>query len=314
MNGLLIDAAKRILKRRYGVVCTEPFAGVDRFRRTTGNLVAQVSLESVKGGPVYKVSLYGFYYNSDETYDEELQIKATETMNPIDMAELIDEWLSRVETNLSIQDEQHRQYSKKKRILSLGEAKEVLKSAGLMVVEAISMYSRLYDFYRFINDKAQKTGYDLKIECEENSITVKFKDNATLVTNTALVTLEKFDEDEDPMLYIKAGDDEGAFYNEHSDWANAFRFIIKKIVPINESISDMHQKVEPAILESNVPRTAEEWKRISEIWLNKRDEQVKLLQDHPLWIGTPAELKTKKLIAKYDGYYKKAVEEWKKCV
>lgn len=199
MNGPLIDAAKRILKRRYGVVCTEPFAGVDRFRRTTGNLVAQVSLESVKGGPVYKVSLYGFYYNSDETYDEELQIKATETMNPIDMAELIDEWLSRVETNLSIKDEQHRQYSKKKRILSLGEAIDILAA-------------------------------------------------------------------------------------------------------------------EPVILETTGPRTAEEWKRISEIWLNKRDEQVKLLQDHPLWIGTPAELKTKKLIAKYDGYYKKAVEEWKKCV
>lgn len=71
---------------------------------------------------------------------------------------------------------------------------------------------------------------------------------------------------------------------------------------------------EPVILESKRPRTAEEWKKISEIWLKKRDEQVKLLQDNPQWIGRPAELSTKKLIAKYNGYYKKAVEEWQNCV
>jgi hypothetical protein len=70
---------------------------------------------------------------------------------------------------------------------------------------------------------------------------------------------------------------------------------------------------EPLILESKLPRTAEEWKEISEIWRKKRDEQVKLLQDNPQWIGRPAELSTKKLIAKYNGYYKRAVEEWKNC-
>ena len=71
---------------------------------------------------------------------------------------------------------------------------------------------------------------------------------------------------------------------------------------------------EPLLLESKGPRTAEEWKKISEIWLKKRDEQVKLLQDNPQWIGRPAELSTKKLISKYDGYYQKAVEEWQNCV
>lgn len=71
---------------------------------------------------------------------------------------------------------------------------------------------------------------------------------------------------------------------------------------------------EPVLLESNGPRTAEEWKKISEIWLKKRDEQVKLLQDNPQWIGRPAELSTKKLIDKYNGYYKRAVEEWQNCV
>lgn len=74
------------------------------------------------------------------------------------------------------------------------------------------------------------------------------------------------------------------------------------------------EPVKLAILESNGPRTAEEWKKISEIWLKKRDEQVKLLQDNPQWIGRPAELSTKKLIAKYNGYYKKAVDEWQNCV
>ena len=66
---------------------------------------------------------------------------------------------------------------------------------------------------------------------------------------------------------------------------------------------------EPLILESKGPRTAEEWKKISEIWLKKRDEQIKLLQDNPQWIGRPAELSTKKLIAKYDGYYEQALKK-----
>jgi hypothetical protein len=66
---------------------------------------------------------------------------------------------------------------------------------------------------------------------------------------------------------------------------------------------------EPLILESKLPRTAEEWKEISEIWLKKRDEQIKFLQDNPQWIGRPAELSTKKLITKYDGYYKQALKK-----
>lgn len=66
---------------------------------------------------------------------------------------------------------------------------------------------------------------------------------------------------------------------------------------------------EPLVLESKGPRTAEEWKKISEIWLKKRDEQIKLLKDNPQWIGRPAELSTKKLIAKYDGYYKQSLKK-----
>lgn len=134
MNGPLIDAAKKILKRRYDVECSEPFAGVDRFRRTTGNSVAQVDLESVKGSPVYKLRLCGFCYDNDEKYEEERQIKTTESTNPKDIAELIDEYLSRVETNLAILVKQHRPYSKKKRIMSMDEAKEVLNSVGYRLI------------------------------------------------------------------------------------------------------------------------------------------------------------------------------------
>lgn len=66
---------------------------------------------------------------------------------------------------------------------------------------------------------------------------------------------------------------------------------------------------EPLILEAKGQRTSEEWKEISEIWLKKRDEQVKLLHDNPQWIGRPAELSTKKLISKYDGYYEQALKK-----
>lgn len=248
MNGPLIDAAKRILKRRYGIECSEPFAGVDRFRRTTGDSVAQVDLEGVKSGPVYRLRLSGFCYDNDEKYEEDRQIKTTESTNPKDIAELIDEYLSRVETNLAILVKQHRPYFKKKRILNIGEAKDVLKNAGLMLVEGTSMYSRLYDFYRFINANAPKTGYDLEIEGDENSITVKF------MNNVARVTLETFDEDEDSMLNVEAGGDERSFYDEHSDWGNALRFIIKNICPTNESYVGMFKNKDTGEVELNISR------------------------------------------------------------
>ena len=133
MNGPLIDAAKKILKRRYDVECSEPFAGVDRFRRTTGNSVAQVDLQETKDPRVFKLHFCGFCYDNDEKYEEDKQFKTTETTNPKDIAEIIDEYLSRVETNLAILVKQHRPYSKKKRIMSMDEAKEVLKKERLLV-------------------------------------------------------------------------------------------------------------------------------------------------------------------------------------
>ena len=126
MNGPLIDVTKRILKRKYGVECTEPFAGVDRFRRTTGKSVAQIDLTSMNGGTVYKLKFVGFCYDNDE-------IRPTESANPKDLAELIDEFLTEIETNLAILVKMHRPYSKKKRILNFSEAKELLESVGFIV-------------------------------------------------------------------------------------------------------------------------------------------------------------------------------------
>jgi uncharacterized protein with GYD domain len=115
--------------------------------------------------------------------------------------------------------------------MDLNEAKQILKNAGYLV-EYTSMYSGLYDFYRYLKVEAPKTGYDLKIKGYENSITVKFMDNV------AKVTLEQFDEDEDPMIYVEAGGDERAFYNEHTDYGPAMQFIIKQICPTNESVKN----------------------------------------------------------------------------
>lgn len=106
--------------------------------------------------------------------------------------------------------------------MQLDEAKEILKNNGYLV-EDTSMYSALSDFYKYLKTKAPKTGYDFEIEGDENSITVKFKNNV------AKVTLEMFDEDEDPMLYVEANGEERAFYNEHTDFGPALQFIIKNI-------------------------------------------------------------------------------------
>lgn len=112
--------------------------------------------------------------------------------------------------------------------MQLEEALEILHNEGYLtdngyLVEDTSMYSALSDFYRYLKTKAPKTGYDFEIEGDENSITVKFKNNV------AKVTLEMFDEDEDPMLYVEANGEERAFYNEHTDFGPALQFIIKNI-------------------------------------------------------------------------------------
>ena len=112
--------------------------------------------------------------------------------------------------------------------MNLNEAKQILKKNGY-IIENTSIYSELSDFYRYLKVKAPKTGYDLEIEGDENSIIVKFMDNV------AKVTLEKFDDEEDPMLYVEVEDDERIFYNEHTDYGNALQFIIKNICPTNES-------------------------------------------------------------------------------
>lgn len=103
--------------------------------------------------------------------------------------------------------------------MRLDEAKQILTDNGYLV-EDTSMYSALSDFYRYIIAKAPK---NLEIEGDENSITVKFKNNV------AKVTLEMFDEDEDAMLYVETDGDERAFYNEHTDYGPALQFIIKNI-------------------------------------------------------------------------------------
>ena len=68
--------------------------------------------------------------------------------------------------------------------------------------------------------------------------------------------------------------------------------------PTNESVN------------KGAPTTVDDWQKIADTWLEKRNEQVQILQDNPQWKGTPAELTTKKLITKYDGYYQNAL---KKC-
>ena len=63
------------------------------------------------------------------------------------------------------------------------------------------------------------------------------------------------------------------------------------------------------LIESEVPMTSSYWYSIAMRWKEKIAEQENLLKEHPLWPGTPAELKTKKLIKKYKGYYEQALKK-----
>lgn len=157
MNGPLIDVTKRILKRKYGVECTEPFAGVDRFRRTTGKSVAQIDLTSMKHGTGYMLKFVGFCYDNDEKYEEEKQIRPTESANPKDLAELIDEFLTEIETNLATLVKQHRE-SHKKKIMNIGEAVELLENSGFTVDDdTLKEKSKLADtFIHSISNDIEK--------------------------------------------------------------------------------------------------------------------------------------------------------------
>lgn len=142
--------------------------------------------------------------------------------------------------------------------MELHEALEKLKAEGALL-EYTSMHSALNDFYRYLKVKAPKTGYDLEIEGDEDNITVKFNDNV------AKVTLEQFDEDEDPMLYVEAGGDERAFYNEHTDYGPAMQFIIKQICPTNEAyikedkyMDDMDDELDKTLLLNKIEKALKE--------------------------------------------------------
>lgn len=63
------------------------------------------------------------------------------------------------------------------------------------------------------------------------------------------------------------------------------------------------------LIESVELGTSSEWYSIAMRWKEKIAEQENLLKEHPLWPGTPAELKTKKLIKKYKGYYEQALKK-----
>jgi hypothetical protein len=63
------------------------------------------------------------------------------------------------------------------------------------------------------------------------------------------------------------------------------------------------------LVESDAPMTSSEWYSIAWRWKEKLAEQEDLLKEHPLWPGTPAELKTKNLIKKYKGYYEQALKK-----
>lgn len=63
------------------------------------------------------------------------------------------------------------------------------------------------------------------------------------------------------------------------------------------------------IIQSNRQMSSSEWYSIAMRWKEKIAEQENLLKEHPLWPGTPAELKTKNLIKKYKNYYEQALKK-----
>ena len=62
------------------------------------------------------------------------------------------------------------------------------------------------------------------------------------------------------------------------------------------------------LIQNDRQMTFSDWYSIAWRWKEKIEEQENLLKEHPLWSGTPAELKTKNLIKKYKGYYEQALK------
>ena len=96
----MIKCASEVLKRENLAEYSHPFAEVSRFRRTTGNNVAEIDITLLTNTRRFKFDLYGFQYKGSKRFEKRILRSIDDFKDPTAFAYTIDQYLSVIESAL----------------------------------------------------------------------------------------------------------------------------------------------------------------------------------------------------------------------
>lgn len=96
----MIRGASEVLKKENLAEYSHPFAEVNRFRRTTGNNVAEIDITLLTKSRRLKFDLYGFQYNGSKRFEKRILRSLDDFKDPTAFAYTIDQYLSVIESAL----------------------------------------------------------------------------------------------------------------------------------------------------------------------------------------------------------------------
>ena len=96
----MIKGASEVLKRENLAEYSHPFAEVSRFRRTTGNNVAEIDITLLTKTRRFKLDLYGYQYEGSKRFEKRILRSIDDFKDPTAFAYTIDQYLSVIESEL----------------------------------------------------------------------------------------------------------------------------------------------------------------------------------------------------------------------
>lgn len=96
----MIRGASEVLEKENLAEYSHPFAEVNRFRRTTGNNVAEIDITLLTKSGRFKFDLYGFQYKGSKRFEKRILRSIDDFKDPTAFAYTIDQYLSVIESAL----------------------------------------------------------------------------------------------------------------------------------------------------------------------------------------------------------------------
>ena len=94
----MIQGAKVVLSKENLAEYSHPFAEVSRFRRTTGNNVAEIDITLLTNTGRFKFDLYGFQYKGSKRFEKRILRSIDDFKDSTAFAYTIDQYLSVIES------------------------------------------------------------------------------------------------------------------------------------------------------------------------------------------------------------------------